>query len=234
MDDRTPDPYDIISDSPPWSPEDDVDVDYYLDRAAEYEAEVIEEGIREQSEARAARYLSINGTAVWTRVEASLSNAEALHPQHPAPSIVTCGTGTELLVRYLLLRPLLAGLVFHDALAMRLIHDPFKNQQRLDRELLPIACKAWQIDLDNMVLPSGVYIWETLLELVRVRNWSVHRARAVTEAQALGAIHCTRGLVDQLFIPLTERLRLQWPPDGWNWRGQTRDPVESDFEYMGS
>jgi hypothetical protein len=226
------DPYDVAS-APPWedyayAPEE------LLEIAADYEAQVIEEGIRDQSLDRARRYLSTNGDAVWLRVDRCLREAALLQAGHPGPSIVVCMTGTELLVRYLLLRPLLAGLIFHDGLAVRLIHDPFRNRQRLDRELLPITCRAWSLDLEGLTLANGVPIWFTLLELWNIRNHAVHRAREVSEAQALGALDCTRGLVDQLLVPLARQVRLKWPDGPWSRGGRRRDPVEEDFEYLGS
>lgn len=198
-------------------------------------AHVVASGIRSEARKRIGRYLAMNGAAVWKRVERSLADAESLRDGHPPSSIVSSITAAELLIRYLLLRPLIAGLVFETRLAMRLIRDPFRRgQHALDRAILPVACAAWEIDLNSINLPNGEPLWSTYESLVEVRNRYVHRADPVTQAQAQGGIDCAKGLLTSVLMPTVERLRLPWPPDTWNVRGRTHDPVEASYDYMGS
>jgi hypothetical protein len=233
------DPYDLGDVLPPWQPL--YDDELYDDPSGSPEwsdsagaAELVATGIRSEARRRIRRYLAMNGAAVWDRVERSLANAETLHPGHPPSSLVSSVTAAELLIRYLLLRPLIAGLVFETKLAMRLIRDPFGRQHQLDRRLLPAACHAWGIDLDLLRLPNGQHIWVTLESLVEVRNQYVHRAESVTPAQAQGAMDCTQGLVAQVLRPLSKGVGLPWPPTAWTHKGRTHDPVEASFDYMGS
>jgi hypothetical protein len=176
----------------------------------------------------------MNGAAVWTRVERSLADAQASSEPYPAGSIVAAVTGAELIIRFLLLRPLIAGLVFNTKLAMRLVREGYSAQMERDRRLLPDACRAWGLDLDGLKLPNGQPLWETLRALIEVRNKNVHRAEPVLREQAVGAIDCAEGLIDQLVRPLSTRLELEWPPAGWTHKGRTYDPVDASFDYMGS
>ncbi len=182
-------------------------------------------GIRAEARKRIRRYLAMNGASVWDRVERSLATAEVLQSSYPGSSIVSSSTAAELLIRYLLLRPLIAGLVFDTRLAMRLIRDPFRRgQQALDRVMLPAACAAWNIDLESIDLPNGEPLWSTYESLVEVRNRYVHRADPVSQAQAVGGIDCTKGLLTTVLIPTAARLRLPWPPSSGR---KTRSPPAS-------
>jgi len=147
---------------------------------------------------------------------------------------VSSVTAAELSIRFLLLRPLIVGLVFDTKFAMRLIRDPFGNQPHLDRKLLPHVCRAWGIDVEAVALANGQPLWSTFGQLVEVRHRYVHRADEVTGAQAQGAYDCAMGMVEELVQPLAIRVKLPWPPNQWSVNGKTHDPVEESFDYMGS
>jgi hypothetical protein len=176
----------------------------------------------------------MNGAAVWVRVERSLADATQHHDTHPAASIVAAVTAAELIIRYMLLRPMIAGLVFNTKLAMRLVREGSSVQTARDRSLLPDVCRAWDVELDDLLLPNGQPLWDSLKSLIEVRNRYVHRAEQVGPERARGAIDCAGGLLDQVVEPLAGRLGLEWPPTGLTHKGRTHDPVEASFDYMGS
>lgn len=210
--------------------------EYAFDSAewAEIDREVRQAGIRAEARKRTRRYLAMNGAHVWARVHRSLLTAGPLVEKQPASSLVSSVTASEISIRFLLLRPLIAGLIFDTKFAMRLIRDPFGNQPYLDRKLLPAACRAWGIDLEGVVLPNGEALWDSLSQLVEVRNRYVHRADPVSAAQAQGGYDCALGIVDDLVRPLASVVKLGWPPTDWSVKGRTHDPVEENFDYMGS
>jgi hypothetical protein len=195
------DPYELAEVFPPWQPlyeSDELSED--PDWSPEWsgladQAELVAKGVRSEARRRFRRYLAMNGAAVWDRVERSQVNASELRDAHAPSSLVSSMTAAELLIRYLLLRPMIVGLVFETKLAMRLIRDPFRRQTDMDRLLLPVACRAWDLDLNELQLPNGESLWLTLELLVTVRNRYVHRAEDVTAAQAQGAIDCSHGSV---------------------------------------
>jgi hypothetical protein len=235
---RSDDPYDLASVWPSLSPlyESDELYDWYDSEEwsdPQFGAMVVTKGIRSEAQKRIRRYLAYNGASVWERMERAMDAAGQVQAAHPPSSIVSSITACELLIRYLLLRPLIAGVVFQTKLAMRLIRDPFLRT-RLDRELLPHACAAWGITLDDVELPNGEPLWQTLQSLIVVRNKYVHESEPVSAAQAQGAIDCTDGLVLQVLRPLAEHANLEWPPTNWSVRGKTHDPVAAKYDYMGS
>lgn len=212
-----------------WEPDDD-----YWDAQREYEASLIYEGIVSQSVERARDYLSLNGDAAWTRVSSCLVEAGELLPDHPGPALALCVTASELMIRYLVLRPLIAGLVFNSALASRLIDNPFRRRQHLDRDLLPIACQAWEIDLASFETQDGLHAWPTLLGAWKVRDDFVHKGDAVDVSHAQAAVNCSQTLIDELVMPLAKRLGLIWPKGAWSLDGRTRDPIQAEREVWGS
>ena len=229
------DPYRIADVFVPWNW--DEDLNRYDDTewpGSDDSARIVAKGKSNEARNRVRQYLAMNGAAVWTRVERALADAEATRDLYPASSIVAAITATELAIRFLLLRPLIAGLVFNTKLAMRLVREGYTARTERDRRLLPDACRAWGLDLEGLTLPNGEALWDALRLLTEVRNNYVHRAEPVLPEQAAGALDCAEGLIDQAVRPLASRLALDWPPAGWTHKGRTYDPVEASFDYMGS
>jgi hypothetical protein len=228
------DPYRIADVAIPWTWYDDSDG--YDDTEwprPDDSARIIAKVKSDEASNRVRQYLAMNGAAVWARVERSLADANGARDTNPAASIVAAVTAAELTIRFLLLRPLVAGLVFNTKLAMKLVREGPAGTER-DRRLLPDACRAWGLDLDTLMVPNGQPLWESLRALIEVRNKYVHRAEPVLGEQAAGAIDCAEGFIDQVVRPLGARLGLEWPPTGWTHRGRTHDPVVAAFDYMGS
>jgi len=231
-----PDPYMIRDVFPPMLSDDWQD---YSELEEEWLTGNLEDRRAACSKTREARnrvrqYLSMNGAKTWARVDRALSTAIEDRESHPAATIVSAVTAAELTIRFLLLRPLIAGFVFHTKLAKRLVREGYTRRTELDRRLLPEVCGAWGIDLDGKRLPNGEPLWNTLESLIVVRNLYVHRAEPVAPEQAHGALDCATGLVEQIFKPLVEQVELPRPPVGWADRGPTHDPAEASIDYMGS
>jgi hypothetical protein len=228
MDER--DPYRIADVIQPWFEPPD---DYAFDDIDEWPGErIIAKGKADETRNRARQYLAMNGAAVWKRVERSMEAAEQ-QAEFPAGSIVAAVTACELTIRFLLLRPMIAALVFNTRLSMRLVRERTMQPER-DRKMLPHVASAWGLQLEDLRLPNGQPLWDTLQLLIEVRNNYVHRADPVVAEQAGGALDCAQELVTQVVRPLAERVGLAWPPSDWTHKGRTHDPVEASFDYMGS
>jgi hypothetical protein len=83
--------------------------------------EVLQKGMTAQAHTRYRQYLAMNGAAVWRRIDRASADARLQREVHPGASIVAAVTAAELLVRFFLVRPMIAGLVFNTRLAMRLV-----------------------------------------------------------------------------------------------------------------
>lgn len=195
---------------------------------------VVALGKRAEATNRARQYLAMNGAAVWQRVDRSRSEASQLREASLGASLVASVTAGELVIRFLLLRPMVAGLLFNTKLAMRLVREGATTRTERDRVFLPDACRAWGIALDAYSLPNEQPLWETFKAVVEVRNRYVHRADPVVPEQASGAMDCVDALVEGIVRPFSNRVGLAWPPATWTHRGRTHDPVEANFDYMGS
>jgi len=202
-----------------------LEYDFYLDAAYDYELEVVEKGIREQAEERARTYLADNGDAVRSRVDRSIAAADLLATIDSGASLVASMTAAELTIRFLLLRPLLAGLVIDPAIADYLAAQATAGMASRDREILPRVCGAWGIDLGALRLGVERELWPTYGELALARNDYVHRAKTPTAAQAELGIACARALLNDVIGPLVESLQLPWPTGDWGGDGKRRDPL---------
>lgn len=228
MDER--DPYRIADVSPAWFEWSEY---YAFEDMDEWPDErIIAKSKAAEARNRARQYLAMNGAAVWTRVERAIEAADQ-QAKFPAGSMVASVTACELTIRFLLLRPMIAALVFNTRLSMRLVRERTMQPER-DRRLLPHVASAWGLDLGDLMLPNGQPLWDTFQLLIEVRNNYVHRADPVVAEQAVGALDCASGLVNQMVRPFAERVGLTWPPSEWTHKGRTHDPVEASFDYMGS
>lgn len=196
--------------------------------------QLVARGMSNEARRRVGRYLSMNGAAVWARIERAKDDADRSHEANPGAGIVSAVTASELTVRFMILRPLIAGLVFNTRFAMILVRHGQTGRTDLDRALLPHVCAAWDIDLKSLSLENDEPLWETFLRVVEVRNHYVHRADPVSPEHTMGALACSNALIDQVLVPLTGLVGLPWPPTGWTHNGRTHDPVDSPYDYMGS
>jgi hypothetical protein len=176
---------------------------------------VILEGIREHSEDRARSYLSSNGDAVWRRVDPLLVESAALLPDHPGASLTVCLTAAEIVIRFLLVRPLIGGLVVNDVVAERLSKEGASGRSKRDREMLPLLNAAWKLGLERLRLKDGRSVWPLMLQLWDMRDDYVHRADPVPELAARDAMHCVDKLIGGVVGPLAQRLELHWPESHW-------------------
>lgn len=223
-DDQPPDESDYADDGPERDEDDDGDGWDWRDEEQAYESVIISQGIRTASEARAKRYLLLNGRAVWNRAQGCLNESGSLADMHPSASLVHAITAAELLVRFLILRPLIAGLVFHETLAQRLATDAATGSTRRDRELMPAVCTAWDIKLEEIQL-NGRSLWPHLKATWDLRDRVVHRGESVTPEQAHDALASVLVLIPGVVMPLATRLDIPWPPLSWTLDGDEADPV---------
>lgn len=120
-------------------------------------------------------------------------------------------TAAELTVRYMLLRPMLAGLVIDPAIADRLAAEATQGIGDRDRKLLPHFCRAWDIDLVGARVGGDRELWPTLGTLWQIRHDAVHRGEVVTTAQAKLALACAAAVTTELLGPLVAQLGVKWP-----------------------
>ena len=98
---------------------DDYDYAYEADQAERareaYEAQLIDDALRTISTDAAVSYLGRHGDAIDTRVSACIAEARLLLVEgHPGSALALATTGLELMLRFMLVRPLVPGVFLSD------------------------------------------------------------------------------------------------------------------------
>jgi len=168
--------------------------DWYRDQA---ETEFIEQSLRNLSIDSARGYLGKHGDAVDARVKACLREAHELTAlKRYAPALVSAATAVELMIRFMLVRPLVQGAFLSDEWAAILAGRVTNGRTAEDRELLPAILRQWGVDLGTVKLDDGTTLWETVVSKVwPKRNKIVHAGATATEAETIASIKAAESLM---------------------------------------
>lgn len=177
--------------------------------------EMINSAIAEIPIERASTYLGIYGDAIQARAEARLNEAgRLLEAGFSGPALVSSVTGLEIIIRFLILRPLVDGAFLSDDCAAILADRIVSGRSVDDRRILPKMLAQWGIGLESLVLPNGRGLLGTLDTVWQTRNAFVHKSEPVETVVAQSAINCADGLVRGVIVPLARILGLSWPESG--------------------
>ncbi len=179
--------------------------DYAQDAARE---EFVKETLKGISYESAKTYLGTYGDAIDARVKFCLTEAEAfLNSEHFGASLCHSATAIELMIRFLVLRPLIQGAFLSDEWAGILVGRVASGRTAEDRSLLPAVLKAWEIDLVTVQTTSGNSVWETLCkEIWPNRNNFVHRADPISKDLASKALEIAVCFRNQIVAPIASKL----------------------------
>lgn len=192
--------------------------DFDLDMPQEY----LEDEVRQAFEVRSAEstraYLGTYGDAVTERVEQATSDArDLLRSGQTGPATTLAATAVELIVGYLVVRPIVQGAFLSSQWAGVLTEQILRGRTDEARRLLPIIATTWDLDLDKAVLPSGRSVWDYFTRtVVPARNAFVHRADPVTLEIATQAIECSHVLLGALVVAVGRSVGMNWPADPWH------------------
>lgn len=157
-------------------------------------AEFVEDTLRGAGEEKAKSYLGTFGDAVDGRINSCLKEAEALIEQgHAGTALALAATALELMIRFLLLRPLVQGAFLSEEWAAILANRIVGGRTFEDRKMLPAVMKVWGIEITTIRAPSGPPIWDFITNVLwPTRNGFVHRYRPVDPGLAAAALECAR------------------------------------------
>jgi hypothetical protein len=193
----------------------DIDYDDYYDAQGEWEAQLIKDGIREQSRDRVRDYLATYGGAVESRINMCLEQARKLLGEHPHLAVSLACTAAELTVRYLILRPLIQGALFSRAWEGILIRRMLGQRSASDRELFPAVLRAEGIEVSAAKLDDGREIWPLFVtSVVPLRNNIAHKGASAGREQGVDAIVCAEHMLSLIVTPLAMRVGLSWSKSG--------------------
>jgi hypothetical protein len=206
----------------------DDDRSYYEEEDAK-EA-FIQETLRGISEDGIAGYLGRYGDAIDARVNDSISQAGKLKDaKFYQSSVVMAVTAIELIVRFLLLRPLVQGAFLSDEWAYLLAQRIASGRTAEDRKLLPQILKFQGLELEKLRLENGKGLWNTITkEVYSKRDRIVHAADPASKPDAELAIACAIQLRSDAVLPMAKKFGFTLEETGC-WHKIKRKDMTADF-----
>lgn len=182
---------------------DDIDYDERYDDAMEDALasaadELIDEAMHEASADNVREYLCRYGDAVEERVHKLLDQARDLVSEgFYGPATIVAVTASEIIIRFLLLRPLVQGAFLDEIWAEILTDRVVRGRSADERNLLPRVLRGWGIDITRIPLTDGPMLWQTFRGVVLdKRNTFVHVGKPVDAEDANLAIGCSQALLE--------------------------------------
>lgn len=198
----------------------------------EYERTLVRDALKNISTEAAKGYLAKYGDAVDARVTACLTEADRLlSNNHHGPALVLAATAIELMIRFLLLRPLVQGAFLSDRWAAILATRVATGRTAQDREMMPAILREWGVEVTEIRAPSGTSVWEFLMvHLWPSRDNFVHRFDPVENKVATRAVECAKVFRLTVVSAVAKRLGFTLDKTGrWSVieRGKSREEVET-------
>ena len=160
--------------------------------------EEIAAAIKNLSEEPIREFLGTYGDAIDARIDNTVATARyASQSGFPRYAVVGAVTAIELIMRYMLVRPLLQGAFLSDSWAKLLDKHIFQGRmaQALERQLLPSVLGMYDIKIEDLKLSDGSGLWKTFLtKIVLKRNAIMQDGDNATPDEAKLALECANTL----------------------------------------
>jgi hypothetical protein len=172
-----------------------------------YEEELKELGIKEKSEENIKSYYFTYGESAQRRINSCLKIADGLHNSGFYGSAVALfSTSAEIIIRYLVLRPLIQGAILSDEWAEILIDRITNGRSVEDRCLLPSVLKKFDIDITKIKLSNGYDFWKNFkIVITEKRNRFVHMGEELNKADSEIASELSERLISDVVYPIIEK-----------------------------
>ena len=152
----------------------------------QYEEEFLDGSLKRIQESNIREYLWRFGKDIEQRVSECIRQALELHDLgYYGPAIVLSSTAIEMVLGYLLLRPLVQGAVLSEEWADILVERISNSRRLADFKILQRILMKWGIDLKNLCLASGAGLWSTMMSVREKRNRVVHRGELLPTAESM-------------------------------------------------
>lgn len=170
-------------------------------------------------------YLGTYGDAVEERVRQSILESKKLFElNYWGPSLTLSVTVIEILIRFLILRPLVQGAFLSEEWAEILSKRVATGRSAEDRELLPAILRQWKIEITTIKTKSNQPLWEKIQSLIKKRNDFVHAGEEVNEREAQEGLEAAQTLVDEIIAPIAEKFGFSISGEGkWHRGGSNYD-----------
>jgi hypothetical protein len=171
--------------------------------------QLFQEGLKSQAKEAVKSYLGRYGDAVDQRVLACITEAKVLLQHgHFGPSLCAAAIAVELMIRFMLFRPLIQGAFLSDEWAGILTDRIVTGQTAKDRELVPAVLRQWGLDVTQVRgSTSKRPVWEyTVSQLFPSRHNYVHRYDPVPESTAVISVECAEAFRYEIVGALAKQI----------------------------
>jgi hypothetical protein len=204
--------------------------DYY-----DYEDEIshdqfVAETLKNISQEGVRTYLGVHGDAVDFRVKDCIEqarnlNAYGFHRQ----AILSAAIAIELIVRFLLVRPLIQAAFLDEDWAYLLTKKITSGPSIHDRNLLPEILRYHDIKISDVKLSAGPELWQTVIKTVYPkRDRIVHEGESATLEEAKIAVECASLLREKVVLPLAKKVGFTLETTGC-WHKTKTDKSSSQY-----
>jgi len=195
--------------------------DMYMEEQGclEYEAQLIDDAIDALPVEKIRSYLGTYGDAIEDRIKRCLDQAnKLLKEDYIEASLVISYTAIEMIIRYLIVRPLLEGTFLADQTSEMLLKAIIGRNPSRDLELLPKILNHWDISLTSIELSNGENLWGIFKnKIIRERNNFIHGAKPVEKDIATVSLECARRFLADVVGPMSIKFGFNWKETGkWN------------------
>jgi hypothetical protein len=145
----------------------------------------------------------------------ALNYARTLMPMHPRAALVFGVTSTELVIKNVLLRPLISGLVHVEDLAMLVVEQSTSQtgMDRFQKLLAGIVSEFTSFELSTLKRPdSSQTLWQEIKTVQEARNGVIHRGETVEEEMATRSIEIADMLLNVILPDVLSKLDLHIHP----------------------
>lgn len=169
--------------------------------------EFIENSLEEIAQDNVRDYLGTYGDAVEERVRQCVVEAKKLlESNFCGPSLTLSVTAIEIILRFMILRPLVQGAFLSEEWTEILSKRIGTGRSVEDRKLLPAILKRWKIDITTIKTNSNEPLWENIRNLIQKRNDFVHSGEAIKEHDAIKGLEAIDSLVINVISPIAKQL----------------------------
>jgi len=154
-------------------------------------------------------HLGTVGDAIEARVKQCLKEAEDLRKAtFYGPALTSAVTAIELMIRFLLLRPLVSGAFLSSEWESILADRIGEGLTTRDRELIRAVLRQWDLDITVVKLANGKPLWQSLVDrkvgVFEKRNRVVHQGARVEDSDVEIALECARVMLADVVFSIAQ------------------------------
>jgi len=167
----------------------------------------LDDSLKQIAEDNVRLYLGTYGDAVEERTRECVKLAKELQKANfHGSSLSLFVTAIELLIRFMLLRPLMQGAFLSDEWAEILSNRIAAGRSSEDRKMLPAILQQWGIDINSLRTKSNRHLWSSIQDVIKKRHGFVHSGKSVAPQDSQEGLEAVDALLTQVLIPLAEKL----------------------------